>query len=207
MAWTDQCKFEAVRQIDHQIEKGATVRKALKAVSEESDIPAGTLKRWKYPESKPVPKNGNKSKSTSTDVPPTPEVEPTAAPVEEPVQNHEYKEALKAMEKAVRVARNDKWENTSKESILKDIEALRNIVDPKKKQTKRQIALQEDFWNADHVISERAAFHIKNSNIGDQMRNGDKIFTVPRIIDIEGSRSFLSVRVVAERNLKGARAQ
>jgi hypothetical protein len=58
MAWTDQCRLEAVQQIDHNIDQGMPVREALKAVSAESDIPAGTLKRWKYPE-KSVPKNGN----------------------------------------------------------------------------------------------------------------------------------------------------
>jgi len=91
------------------------------------------------------------------------------------------------------------WGTASKEYVLGNLNALKNIVAPPKKPTKRQIALQEGFWNADHVISERAAFHIKNSNIGDQMRNGDKISTVERIIDIEGSRSVLSVRVVVEK--------
>jgi hypothetical protein len=48
MAWTDQCKIEAVNHVDRKIDGGLTVRDALKAVSEESDIPTGTLTRWKY---------------------------------------------------------------------------------------------------------------------------------------------------------------
>jgi hypothetical protein len=63
MAWTDQCKIEAVSQIDHKVESGLSVREALKAVANESEIPQGTLKRWKYPE-KSVPKNGNNKKRT-----------------------------------------------------------------------------------------------------------------------------------------------
>ena len=62
MAWTDQCKIEAVSHIDKRIEEGLTVREALKQVSSESDIPAGTLKRWKYPD---VPKNGNRQRGES----------------------------------------------------------------------------------------------------------------------------------------------
>ena len=65
MAWTDQCKIEAVRQIDHKVESGLSVRAALNEVSSESDIPKGTLKRWKYPE-KNVPKNGNRKKTPPT---------------------------------------------------------------------------------------------------------------------------------------------
>ena len=62
MAWTDQCKIEAVKQVDHKIDQlGVKVRDALKAVSQESDIPAGTLKRWKYPNDiNYVPQNGNR---------------------------------------------------------------------------------------------------------------------------------------------------
>ena len=56
MAWTDQCKLEAVRQIDHHIEQGKPVREALKAVASESDIPESTLSRWKYPRA-PVVEN------------------------------------------------------------------------------------------------------------------------------------------------------
>ena len=58
MAWTDACKIEAVAQIDHKVEQGASVRKALAELSKESGIPSGTIRRWKYPEPS-VPKNGN----------------------------------------------------------------------------------------------------------------------------------------------------
>jgi thioredoxin 1 len=68
MAWTDQCKIEAVKAVDHKIDQGLPVRAALKEISKESDIPAGTLKRWKYPE-KNVPKNGNTSSQTTESVP------------------------------------------------------------------------------------------------------------------------------------------
>jgi len=49
MAWTDTCKTEAVRAIDAKMDTGKkTKRAALKEVSVESDIPVGTLTRWKY---------------------------------------------------------------------------------------------------------------------------------------------------------------
>lgn len=48
MAWTDSCRFEAVTQIDRRMAQGLSKRAALKAVSNESDIPTGTLNRWKY---------------------------------------------------------------------------------------------------------------------------------------------------------------
>ena len=49
MAWTDACKIEAVAQIDHKVEQGLSVRKALKELAGESGIPARTIERWKYP--------------------------------------------------------------------------------------------------------------------------------------------------------------
>ena len=48
MAWTDQCKLEACNQLDHRMQSGMTKREALKALSKESEIPVGTLNRWKY---------------------------------------------------------------------------------------------------------------------------------------------------------------
>jgi len=48
MAWTDACKIEAVKAVEAKMEKGMPAREACKAVSEESEIPAGTLNRWKY---------------------------------------------------------------------------------------------------------------------------------------------------------------
>ena len=56
MAWTDACKIEAVAQIDHKVEQGMSVRKALKELAKESGIPAKTIERWKYPQ-KSVLKN------------------------------------------------------------------------------------------------------------------------------------------------------
>ena len=61
MAWTDACKIEAVAQVDHKVEQGLSVRKALKELAEESGIPAKTIERWKYP-AKSVPKNEDTKK-------------------------------------------------------------------------------------------------------------------------------------------------
>jgi hypothetical protein len=48
MAWTDSCKFEACKQIDHRQDECGGVRPAIKKLSEESGIPQGTLNRWYY---------------------------------------------------------------------------------------------------------------------------------------------------------------
>ena len=61
MAWTDACKIEAVAQIDHKVEQGLSVRKALKELAGESGIPAKTIERWKYP-AKSVLKNDHSQK-------------------------------------------------------------------------------------------------------------------------------------------------
>lgn len=50
MAWKDGCKLEAVAEIDRRKEKLGSIRAAIREVSEESDIPGNTLKRWYYPE-------------------------------------------------------------------------------------------------------------------------------------------------------------
>jgi hypothetical protein len=50
MAWKDSCKLETVAEIDRRKEKLGSVRAAIREVSEESDIPGNTLKRWYYPE-------------------------------------------------------------------------------------------------------------------------------------------------------------
>ncbi|MCK4328757.1 hypothetical protein KAX02_02835 [candidate division WOR-3 bacterium] len=50
MAWTETCKIDFVKQIEHKKEQGISVRQALKQLSEESDIPIGTLSNWMYPE-------------------------------------------------------------------------------------------------------------------------------------------------------------
>ena len=50
MAWTDSCRLAACSQIKHKSEKeGLPVRRAIKEVAREIDIPSGTLKRWYYP--------------------------------------------------------------------------------------------------------------------------------------------------------------
>ena len=51
MAWTETCKIDFKKQIDHKKEQGVSVRQALKQLSEESDIAIGTLKDWLYEES------------------------------------------------------------------------------------------------------------------------------------------------------------
>ena len=48
MAWTDSCKFEACKQIDHRKDECGGVRPAIKKLSKESGIPQGTLNRWYY---------------------------------------------------------------------------------------------------------------------------------------------------------------
>lgn len=54
MAWTDQCRFEAVSLIERKKEEVGSVRAACDVVAAESDIPSSTLRHWyKYPEGKP----------------------------------------------------------------------------------------------------------------------------------------------------------
>jgi len=53
MAWTDQCKIQAVQTINKVAEDmKVSVTKAIEAVSKEADIPASTLQSWYYPRSK-----------------------------------------------------------------------------------------------------------------------------------------------------------
>jgi hypothetical protein len=92
--------------------------------------------------------------------------------------------------------------NEKKDPIVVPTPIPKSVVDLPKKQTKRQIDLQQKFYRKDHTITERTAFHVRNSNIGFEMRNGDMVSTAPRIIEIEGSRSYLEVRVVVERKKK-----
>lgn len=55
MAWTDQCKIQAVMTIDKVAEDmKVSVTKAIEAVSKEADIPESTLKKWYYPGEKKV---------------------------------------------------------------------------------------------------------------------------------------------------------
>lgn len=51
MAWTEQCKIDAVSQINHIADRESiSFSKAIKALSLESGIPVGTLKRWFFHE-------------------------------------------------------------------------------------------------------------------------------------------------------------
>jgi len=47
MAW-DACKIQTKATIEKKKEEGLTLKKALKMISKETDIPVGTLKRWYY---------------------------------------------------------------------------------------------------------------------------------------------------------------
>lgn len=54
MAWTEQCKIEAVAQINSRAEEYGSIRKACKEISEESGIPIRTLQDWAcYPDGRP----------------------------------------------------------------------------------------------------------------------------------------------------------
>jgi len=50
MAWTETCKIDFKKQIEHKKSQGISLRQALKQLSEESDIPIGTLTNWIYPD-------------------------------------------------------------------------------------------------------------------------------------------------------------
>ncbi len=50
--------IKRVNKSNHHIEKGLKVKEALKAVADESEIPASTLNKWKYPR-KSMAKNGH----------------------------------------------------------------------------------------------------------------------------------------------------
>lgn len=46
--WTDQCKIDACAQIEKRKQEVGGLRKALRELAAESDIPYDTLKRWYY---------------------------------------------------------------------------------------------------------------------------------------------------------------
>lgn len=48
MAWTETCKIDFRKQIEHKKAEGMSVRKALKVLSEESGISIDTLDNWLY---------------------------------------------------------------------------------------------------------------------------------------------------------------
>ena len=49
MAWTETCKIDANKQIDHLVEQDMSITEAIKKLSAESEIPYGTIQRWYYP--------------------------------------------------------------------------------------------------------------------------------------------------------------
>jgi len=58
MAWTDQCKIQAVESIKKTAElEQISIRRAITKIAGESDIPAATLDRWFYPREKSDVKN------------------------------------------------------------------------------------------------------------------------------------------------------
>lgn len=48
MAWTESCKIDANKQVQHLKEKGFSVRLAIKKLSDESGIPENTINNWIY---------------------------------------------------------------------------------------------------------------------------------------------------------------
>lgn len=48
MAWTETCKIDFKKQIEHKKAEGMSIRQALKILSEESGIAIGTLDNWLY---------------------------------------------------------------------------------------------------------------------------------------------------------------
>jgi hypothetical protein len=50
MAWTEQCRVAFKANADVRVCRGESVSAVLKALSEESEIPLGTLNRWYYRE-------------------------------------------------------------------------------------------------------------------------------------------------------------
>jgi hypothetical protein len=48
MAWTETCKIDFNKQVEHKRAEGMSVRQALKVLSEESGIAIGTLDNWMY---------------------------------------------------------------------------------------------------------------------------------------------------------------
>lgn len=52
MAWTETCKIDFQKQVEHKKEQGYKTKDALVELSNDSGIPIGTLKDWLYPESR-----------------------------------------------------------------------------------------------------------------------------------------------------------
>jgi len=52
MAWTETCKIDANKQVEHLAKQGMTKEGAIKKLSAESGIPYGTIQRWVYSRNK-----------------------------------------------------------------------------------------------------------------------------------------------------------
>jgi hypothetical protein len=76
----EQCRIEAADNVKSKIEVEGSIRKALSAVSSESGIPVGTLKRWVYPENQKKYEKKRKAKKrvvlSETDNTLNPDTEP-----------------------------------------------------------------------------------------------------------------------------------
>ncbi len=69
MAWTEQCKIDAVAQVDHLVQRdGISKRKAIRQMSQESGIPAKTLERWYWPSRETDLKNEGTTAKPKTSV-------------------------------------------------------------------------------------------------------------------------------------------
>ena len=66
MAWTETCKIDFHKQIEHKKEQGYKTKDALVELSNDSGIPIGTLKNWLYPESRKKALDAYQEKSCKT---------------------------------------------------------------------------------------------------------------------------------------------
>jgi len=57
MAWSETCKIDANKQVDHLHKQGLSKRQAIKKLSNESGIPYDTLNNWVYPRKSDVKNN------------------------------------------------------------------------------------------------------------------------------------------------------
>ena len=184
MANREACELYIEQEIDAGLEDGKTPHSIGKELSDwvakmfEVRINPDTLKTRAYRRKHKDDSNESSPGKVTTHA-------PTNDLMEEPVQDVGYKEALKAMTKAVRAAKRGKYKTIPKEGILEDIDALRGIVDPLKKPTKRQRDLQQEFWKNDDVIAKRAAFHAGNSKEVKQMGGGGRLVTIKEVISLD----------------------
>lgn len=196
MANHEACQVYMEQQIEEGLEEGKTPYAIGKEISTwmeklfEAKIPHRTIEQ----RARRINAT-NVAKQSITQ----PESKSKPEPVDEPTRDDRYQEAMKTIKKVILDAKRDKYGSTSKESILEDIEVLRNIIAPPKKPTKRQKDLQEEFWN-DDIIANRAAFHSKNSKSVQQMRGSDELMTIEKIVPTDNG--LRGVRVFV-RNVRG----